>query len=213
MVTQGLSERRALTVVHISAAALRYVPRRDPDPGLRDRIVALAHRHRRYGAGMIYLKLRQEGRQVNHKRVDRLYAEGRQDRGRHHAGARGRGAALATAGHSSAHRPLMVPRQPGNIVGVIQSFADAATADIFVGVASKAARRMSPVLWPAIRRKLDLVHRARSVQDLRVPPGNRLERLKGHRNGEWSLRVNDQFRITFRFEDGHAYQVACEDYH
>ena len=77
MVTRGLSERRALTVVRMSAAALRYVPRPDPDAGLRDRIVALAHRHRRYGAGMIYLKLRQEGRRVNHKRVDRLYAEAR----------------------------------------------------------------------------------------------------------------------------------------
>ena len=77
MVTRGCSERRALIVVHMSAAALRYVPRADPDPSLRDRIVALAHRHRRYGAGMIYLKLRQEGRLVNHKRVDRLYAEAR----------------------------------------------------------------------------------------------------------------------------------------
>jgi putative transposase len=77
MVTRGLSERRALTIVRMSAAALRYVPRPDPDPGLRNRIVALAHRHRRYGAGMIYLKLRQEGRLVNHKRVDRLYAEAR----------------------------------------------------------------------------------------------------------------------------------------
>src|SRR5687768_4277385 len=77
MVTRGLSERRALTVVRMSATALRYVPRPDPDPGLRDRIVALAHRHRRYGAGMIYLKLRQEGRRVNHKRADRLYADAR----------------------------------------------------------------------------------------------------------------------------------------
>src|SRR6476469_1243075 len=77
MVTRGLSERRALTVVHMSAAALRYLPRPDTDPSLRDRIVALAHRHRRYGAGMIYLKLRQEGRVVNHKRVDRLYADAR----------------------------------------------------------------------------------------------------------------------------------------
>ena len=77
MVTCGLSERRALTVVRMSAAALRYVPRLDPDPALRDRIVALAHRHRRYGAGMIYLKLRQEGRLVNHKRVERLYAQAR----------------------------------------------------------------------------------------------------------------------------------------
>ena len=77
MVTRGFSERRALRVVHMSASALRYVPRADPDPSLRDRIVALAHRRRRYGAGMIYLKLRQEGRVVNHKRVDRLYAEAR----------------------------------------------------------------------------------------------------------------------------------------
>ncbi len=77
MVTQGLSERHGLRVVRMSAAALHYVPRPDPDPSLRDRIMALAHRHRRYGAGMIYLKLRQEGRVVIHKRVDRLYAEAR----------------------------------------------------------------------------------------------------------------------------------------
>jgi transposase InsO family protein len=77
LVTRGLSERRALMVVHMSAAALRYVPRPDPDPGRRDRIVALAHRHRRYGASLIYLKLRQDGRVVNHQRVDRLYAEAR----------------------------------------------------------------------------------------------------------------------------------------
>lgn len=75
MMGRGLSERRALTVVRMSAAALRYEPRPDRDPELRDRIVALAHRHRRYGAGMIYLKLRQEGRVVNHKRVDGLYAD------------------------------------------------------------------------------------------------------------------------------------------
>ncbi len=77
LVTRGLSERRALTVVHMSAAALRYQPQPDQDGDVRDRILALAHRHRRYGAGMIYLKLRQEGRVVNHKRVERLYAEAR----------------------------------------------------------------------------------------------------------------------------------------
>jgi transposase InsO family protein len=77
MVTRGLSERRALAAVRMSASALRYVPRPDQDAELREHIVALAHRHRRYGAGMIYLKLRQEGRVVNHKRVDRLYAEAR----------------------------------------------------------------------------------------------------------------------------------------
>src|SRR4051812_1094301 len=68
MVTRGLSERHGLRP-HVRDGA-GYVPRPDPDPSLRDRIVALAHRHRRYGAGMIYVKLRQEGRRVDHKRVD-----------------------------------------------------------------------------------------------------------------------------------------------
>jgi transposase InsO family protein len=73
MVERGLSERQALTVAGMSASSLRYVPAPDRNVGLRARIVALAQRHRRYGAGMIYLKLRQAGERVNHKRVDRLY--------------------------------------------------------------------------------------------------------------------------------------------
>ena len=60
MVTRGLSERRALAIVRMSPATLRYVPQPDRNAELRARIVALAHRHRRYGAGLIYLKLRQE---------------------------------------------------------------------------------------------------------------------------------------------------------
>ena len=74
MCARGLSERRALVVVQMSASALRYTPAPDRNAGLRERILGLAHRHRRYGAGMIYLKLRQSGEAVNHKRVDRLYA-------------------------------------------------------------------------------------------------------------------------------------------
>jgi transposase InsO family protein len=74
MTSQGLSERRALRVLRMSASALRYDPAPDRNASLRERILALAHRHRRYGAGMIYLKLRQAGLAVNHKRVDRLYA-------------------------------------------------------------------------------------------------------------------------------------------
>lgn len=77
MVARGLSERRALTVVRMSASALRYVPAPDRNADLRARIIALAHRHRRYGAGMIYLKLRQAGAPVNHKRVERVYTEAR----------------------------------------------------------------------------------------------------------------------------------------
>jgi transposase InsO family protein len=72
-VSRGVSERRALAVVRMSAAALRYVPAPDRDVALRARIVALAHRHRRYGVGMIYLKLRQAGELVNYKRVERRY--------------------------------------------------------------------------------------------------------------------------------------------
>ena len=74
MTKRGLSERRALAVMKMSASALRYMPAPDRNVALRSRIVALAHRHRRYGAGMIYLKLRQAGERVNHKRVQRLYA-------------------------------------------------------------------------------------------------------------------------------------------
>lgn len=75
MTAKGLSERRALVVVRMSPSALRYQPAPDRNQELRERIVTLAQRHRRYGAGMIYLKLRQAGLVVNHKRVDRLYAE------------------------------------------------------------------------------------------------------------------------------------------
>jgi putative transposase len=74
MTFQGLSERRALRVLRMSASAFRYDPAPDRNVSLRERILALAHRYRRYGAGMIYLKLRQAGLTVNHKRVDRLYA-------------------------------------------------------------------------------------------------------------------------------------------
>ena len=70
----GLSERYALRMLHISASALRYVPAPDRNVALREEILALAHRHRRYGTGMIYLKLRQAQWRVNHKRVARLYA-------------------------------------------------------------------------------------------------------------------------------------------
>jgi len=73
----GLSERHALRVLGMSASAYRYQPAPDRNQTLREQIVSLAHRHRRYGSGMIYLKLRQAGVRVNHKRVERLYAEAR----------------------------------------------------------------------------------------------------------------------------------------
>lgn len=73
MQTKGLSERRSLAVAGMSASSLRYQPRPDRNAQLRQRIVALAQRHRRYGVEMIHLKLRQAGQLVNYKRVERLY--------------------------------------------------------------------------------------------------------------------------------------------
>lgn len=75
MKARGLSERRALTAAGMSPSAFRYAPRPDRNEALREQIVSLAHRHRRYGVGMIHLKLRQTGWAVNYKRVERLYQE------------------------------------------------------------------------------------------------------------------------------------------
>jgi transposase InsO family protein len=75
MVDKGLSERRVLRVIGMSPSAFRYQPVADRNSALKEKITALAQRHRRYGADMIYLKLRQAGEFINHKRVDRLYAE------------------------------------------------------------------------------------------------------------------------------------------
>ena len=96
---------------------------------------------------------------------------------------------------------------------MIRSFGDEATADVYYGRDTKAARQLPKPIWPVIRRKLDALHRARSLQDLRLPAGNRLEALKGGLSGTFSVRVNEQYRITFRFEGGHADDVTCEDYH
>ena len=63
------------------------------------------------------------------------------------------------------------------------------------------------------RRKLLYLHRARTLGDLRVPPGNRLEALAGTRRGQYSIRVNDQWRVCFRWENGDAYDVEIVDYH
>ena len=75
LIEQGLSERRSLRFVGMSPSSFRYRPVMDRNVALKEKIITLAQRYRRYGAGMIYLKLRQAGIVVNHKRVDRLYAE------------------------------------------------------------------------------------------------------------------------------------------
>ena len=95
-----------------------------------------------------------------------------------------------------------------------QSFADGATEDIFDGVSSPPARRACPpALWRTARRKLTQLNRVRSLDELRIPPGNRLERLKGARTGQYSIRVNEQYRICFRWEDGYASEVQITDCH
>ena len=96
---------------------------------------------------------------------------------------------------------------------MIQSFADKTTADIFQERDTKDARRIPRDLWRVVQRKLKMLDVALRVLDLESPPGNRLKELKGQMRGRYSIRVNDQYRVTFRWEDGHAFEVAVEDYH
>jgi len=97
---------------------------------------------------------------------------------------------------------------------VIQSFRDETAADLFRERNTRAARRIPKALWRGVQRKLKLVDAAaRHDDDLLVPAGNRLEALKGDRSGRHSIRVNDQYRITFRWKSGHALEDDVEDYH
>ena len=96
---------------------------------------------------------------------------------------------------------------------MIRSFRDEAAADLFRQRNTRAARRMPRELWRVIQRKLKLLDSAARLDDLVVPAGNRLELLKGDQSGRHSMRVNAQYRVTFRWENGHADEVAVEDYH
>jgi proteic killer suppression protein len=96
---------------------------------------------------------------------------------------------------------------------MIQSFADETAADLFRERNTRHSRVIPRGLWRVVQRKLKMLDVAASLVDLKVPPGNRLERLGGRRAGRHSIRVNDQYRITFRWERGHALEVAVEDYH
>ena len=97
---------------------------------------------------------------------------------------------------------------------MIKTFKSAGTKDVFDGVASQAARRCCPKsIWPVAHRKLDQINRVRDVNELKVPPGNRLERLKGDRQSQYSIRINQQYRICFTWEEGYAYEIEITDYH
>ena len=93
---------------------------------------------------------------------------------------------------------------------MIKSFKCKHTAAIFQGYEVK---KFSREVQMIALRKLIQIEAATTIDFMRVPPGNRLEKLGGDRAGFWSIRVNQQFRICFRFEDGHAYEVEIVDYH
>ncbi|WP_407071457.1 type II toxin-antitoxin system RelE/ParE family toxin [Rhodanobacter sp. FW510-R10] len=93
---------------------------------------------------------------------------------------------------------------------VIRSFADRETERLF---STGAAKRFPPDIARRAIGRLQHLHLANRVEDLRKPPSNRLEALKGDRAGQWSIRVNEQWRLCFRFEGGDAFDVEIVDYH
>ena len=93
---------------------------------------------------------------------------------------------------------------------MIQSFADKRTAAIFAGLE---VRRLPPDLQQRTAEKLALLDAAHVVEDLRIPPGNRLEKLSGDRAGQWSIRINNQWRLCLTFTSGDEFDVELVDYH
>ncbi|HEU0054946.1 MAG TPA: type II toxin-antitoxin system RelE/ParE family toxin [Longimicrobium sp.] len=97
---------------------------------------------------------------------------------------------------------------------MIQSFARLGTRDIYEGADTRAARRTCPLLlWPVSRRKLDHLNRAKRLTDLSIPPNNRFQALHGDRTGQFSIRINDQFRICFVWTPKGPASVEIIDYH
>lgn len=94
---------------------------------------------------------------------------------------------------------------------MIVSFGDKTTEDIYHSLDTKAARKIARELWGRIQRKLDLMNAAATVADLQSPPSNRLEQLRGDLKGFMSIRINDQYRLVFRFAGGHCHEVRCTD--
>jgi len=93
---------------------------------------------------------------------------------------------------------------------VIRSFADKRTAALFAGYS---VRALPNQIQGRARAKLLAVDAAKKLDDLRIPPGNRLEALSGNRRGQYSIRVNDQWRICFQWHEGAAWNVEVADYH
>lgn len=96
---------------------------------------------------------------------------------------------------------------------MIQTFGNVLAKDLFYDKRSKATRLFPPELRRTARRKLLYLHNAVEMKDLRIPPGNRLESLKGKRKGFHAIRMNDQWRLVFQWSQGQAYNVQIIDYH
>jgi proteic killer suppression protein len=96
---------------------------------------------------------------------------------------------------------------------MILKFRGRATEDIYHGIDSKAARSVPRPLLRVAVRKLDIINAAHGIQDLKVPPGNRLEMFKGDRKDWYSIRINEQYRIVFQWVDGNAKDIGIVDYH
>lgn len=93
---------------------------------------------------------------------------------------------------------------------MIRSFGSRETRKLFQ---RERVKRLPPSIHRVALRKLRILHRATNLRDLRVPPSNRLEALKGNRAGQYSIRINDQFRICFEWTAGDAFEVEIVDYH
>ena len=93
---------------------------------------------------------------------------------------------------------------------MIKGFANTVAEDLYNGVRN---RKLPAPLQRIAMRKLRYLANAAGLNDLRMPPGNRLERLSGNRKGQYSIRINDQYRICFRWESGNAFEVEIVDYH
>ncbi|MCY4617136.1 MAG: type II toxin-antitoxin system RelE/ParE family toxin [Chloroflexi bacterium] len=97
---------------------------------------------------------------------------------------------------------------------MILTFGSAGTEDVFNGRDTRRARRSCPAsIWRVARRKLDMLDSATVLNDLAVPPGNRLERLSGDRSGLYSIRINEQYRICFRWTEAGPEEAEITDYH
>ncbi|MEM6597377.1 MAG: type II toxin-antitoxin system RelE/ParE family toxin [Cyanobacteria bacterium P01_C01_bin.69] len=97
---------------------------------------------------------------------------------------------------------------------MIQSFENTGTEDIFNGKRTKVARKTCPEsLWKVASRKLDQLDSVTNLDELRVPPGNRLEMLKGSRKGQYSIRINEQYRLCFSWKGDGPENVELVDYH